>query len=610
MNLSQAKARDYGAQAAKNRLSPSGRICYVQWRFSHGWGPAMTIDTTRNDKWFDAAWFLFWLGLSSVWILTAAATIGATFDEPIDLYRAMDFWRRGSHHELLRVGSMPLPMDVASLPAYLYERATGTTIDWGQDYPLQVLYYCRAIMLVFWVMLLWYARVVGRELGGAWGGRLAVAFLACEPNFLAHACLATKDIAASAFLLPTIYFFAKHRDTVGWKRIVVPGLWFGGALLAKASAMVFVPAGMLIVEMIRLARAGEFARSDEPARPVLQGLLSRFMTPLRPFARDALKIGLLAMAVAFIYCGSDWKTESTWISWAKTLPDGPFKTSMVYLSEHLAIFNNAGVGFVKQIGHNLRGHGAYVLGVSDPRALWFYFPVAISIKMTLPILLLPLLLLAVERRALVNWACVFAAALFVYSIQCRVQIGVRLMLPWIAVGIVGLSAAAARAWQDSTGAWKKQVLVTAYSVGLVWNTYAAAMIWPHGLCYINEIYGGSENGYRIISDSNYDWGQGIPELARWLASHEHPPLDVWYFGTDPHVTQLPATRRNFHTMAKDEFLKEVSGHYLAVGATVLYGSYVPPHRDVHQLLHRMTPIARTQTFLIYDFSRAAPLAAR
>src|SRR5262249_33080004 len=115
-------------------------------------------ESNRTGKWLDAGWFLFWFSLSSVWILTAAASLGATFDEPIDLYRAMDFWRQGSHYELLRVGSMPLPMDVAALPAYIYERATGTIIDWNQDYPPRVLFYCRAIMLVFWAMLLWFAR--------------------------------------------------------------------------------------------------------------------------------------------------------------------------------------------------------------------------------------------------------------------------------------------------------------------------------------------------------------------------------------------------------------------------------------------------------------------
>jgi hypothetical protein len=577
---------------------------------THGWALSMTTAPTRHDTVFDALWFLFWLALSSSWILTAAATLGATFDEPIELYRAMDFWRHGSHHELLRVGSMPLPMDVASLPAYLYERATGTSIDWSQDYPPEVLFYCRAIMLVFWGMLLWYASVVGRELGGAWGGRLAVALLACEPNFLAHACLTTKDIAACAFLLPTLYSFAKNRHAGGWKRVIVPALWFGGSLLAKASAMVFVPFGMLIVEVIRLARAGEFASTADPARPVLQGLWTRFAHPLRPLARDAVKIGLVALAVIFIYCGSDWKTESSWVRWSHTLPDGLFKAAMVFLSENLAIFNNAGVGLVKQIGHNIRGHGSYVLGVSDPRALWYYFPVAISIKLTLPILFLPILLLAVERRSLANWACLFAIALFLYSVQCRVQIGVRLMLPWIAVGIVGLAAATARAWELSPVLWKKQLLLATCSLGLVWNTYASFAIWPHGLCFVNELWGGSEDGYRLISDSNYDWGQGLPELGRWLATHEHPPLDVWYFGTDPAMAKLPVTRKQFHKAKLNEFLSEVNGRYLAVGTTVLYGSYVPPHSDINQLLHRMKPVARTQTFMIYDFTHQAPLAAR
>lgn len=560
----------------------------------------MNPQSERRERAVDLVWLLGWLALSSWWILSAAATIGATFDEPNEIQRALDFWRRGSHHELMRVGSMPLPMDVAALPAFIYEQAMGVEIDLNRDCPMELLYWCRAIMLVFWAMLLWYAGVVGRCLGGPWAGRLAIAFLACEPNFLAHACLATKDICIAAFLLPALYSFSRGRQAGVFRRVIVPGIWFAGCLLAKASAMVFAPLGMFVIEAQRLVASGAFAPDANPG-----SWRRRWIAPLRPFIHDMLGVGILGVALTFVYCGSDWKTEPSWIAWAHQLPEGTFKTCMVYLSEHLAIFNNAGVGLVKQIGHNLRGHGAFLLGVSSPRSMWYYFPVAIAIKMTLPILLLPVVLAALSRRSLLNWACLVAGLLFLYSVQCRVQIGIRLMLPWIAVGIVGLSAAAARGIEEARGHWRCPALASICGLGLLWNVHAALAVWPHGLCYVNEFWGGSTEGYRIISDSNYDWGQGIPELRRWLLAHGKPPTNVWYFGTDPSVDQLPAVHRSYQPNDEKAFLDDVKGKYLAVGTTAVYGAYVPPDTAVNRILHRMQPAARTQTFLIYDFTDEA-----
>ena len=53
---------------------------------------------------------------------------------------------------------------------------------------------------------------------------------------------------------------------------------------------------------------------------------------------------------------------------------------MVWLSEHLRIFPNAGEGLAYQIKHNVRGHGVYLFGDWEPRAVWYYFPAALAIK--------------------------------------------------------------------------------------------------------------------------------------------------------------------------------------------------------------------------------------
>src|SRR5262245_22624622 len=147
----------------------------------------------RGRQWADGLWFLAWATVSSLWCLTAAAQIGPTFDEPLYVERGLDGWRGFSHRGLLVVGTMPLPIDVQTLPLYLWERCSGTRINARDDLGA-ILVFARAGTLLFWWLLLWYARLTGRLLAGPWAGRVAVAMLACEPNLLAHAGLATTDI--------------------------------------------------------------------------------------------------------------------------------------------------------------------------------------------------------------------------------------------------------------------------------------------------------------------------------------------------------------------------------------------------------------------------------
>src|SRR5271156_2319529 len=86
-------------------------------------------DDTGRATWRDWLWVLTCAALSSVWLMTAARQLSATFDETIYLKVGLERWRTGSFRTLKRIGTMPLPVDVCTLPLYLAERSTGRTID-------------------------------------------------------------------------------------------------------------------------------------------------------------------------------------------------------------------------------------------------------------------------------------------------------------------------------------------------------------------------------------------------------------------------------------------------------------------------------------------------
>jgi hypothetical protein len=276
--------------------------------------------SARRARIGDWLWLLFWGVVSSAWCLTASQQLGATFDEPLYLARGLEGWRSGSHAGLLRLGTMPLPIDVQTLPLYIYERATGTLLDPVTDCD-RLLPWARVGTLVFWWLLLLYGFLAGRQIGGVWGGRLAVALLACEPSLLAHASLATTDIAVSAMVLALVYHFHIGRERGWWLRIGLPALWLGAALLAKASGLVFGSIALFVIECDRLLR--QFHSRGEGWR----GLWRAFA----PFRRDAFQIVGLGLLLTFLYCGSDWQAEPTFVAWAHQLPQGRTSSAMVWL---------------------------------------------------------------------------------------------------------------------------------------------------------------------------------------------------------------------------------------------------------------------------------------
>ena len=124
---------------------------------------------------------------------------------------------------------------------------------------------------------------------------------------------------------------------------------------------------------------------------------------------------------------------------------------------------------------------------------------------------------------------------------------------------------------------------------------------------MNELWGGTRSGYIRVSDANYDWGQGLPELARWQEQHGEARLAVWYFGTDPIIDRLPIQIVPLHILPigkPEDVLPLVRGRLLAVSTTLRYGGMgmTPAYEHAKSFLSMRRPVARTTTFLIYDFT--------
>ena len=545
----------------------------------------------------DWLWLLVVGVASSAWCLTAAAQFGATFDEPLYVRAGLESWRTGSNKPLMSAGAMTLPMDVQTLPLYLGERHRGTPFDPVADLPT-LLPVARAMTLVFWWLLLAYTMRLGRTFGGPWAGRVAVTLVGFDPNFLGHAALATTDIAVVACLLALFYHYWHGLGHTWPRRVLLPGILFGVAILAKASGMVFGVQAMIVLGVCHLYQTGAFT---PPAGSTLRGKLAHIWHAGYAFRKDLACILLIGFTLVFAYTGSDWTTERTFVEWAAKLPDGPVRSVMLPVSQNLTIFPNAGEALAQQIKHNFRGHGTYLLGEWYQRATWKYFPVALSMKVPLPALVLLAAVLALRPRRLLSPPGWVALVLLAFSLNCRVQIGFRFMFTLMAMAYVAMGVAVVNGWRE--GAWAvPRWLVAAVLVGLI---STAVWVWPNGLGYINQFWGGAAEGYRHLHDSNTDWGQGLPELKAWHQANGEPPLAVWYYGTDPAIFHPPFRAVPLHcrpVTSGDDVQRLAGGGFLAVSTTLLYGEpeHTPAGGVAVRWLKSLTPASRTTHFFVYD----------
>ena len=77
---------------------------------------------------------------------------------------------------------------------------------------------------------------------------------------------------------------------------------------------------------------------------------------------------------------------------------------------------------------------------------------------------------------------------------------------------------------------KKTVIKVSSIIILTFYIISSLLIYPHYLAYFNEIAGGPDNGPKILTDSNIDWGQDVKKLKKYLVKNSIEFVCMSYFG--------------------------------------------------------------------------------
>ncbi|HVO13114.1 MAG TPA: glycosyltransferase family 39 protein [Vicinamibacteria bacterium] len=422
---------------------------------------------------------------------------------------------------------------------------------------------------------------------GPTAGVASVLLCALSPDVLAHGSLVTTDLGFALFFFLAVVSFARTLERPSVVVLLGCGLATGAAFAAKFSAPV-----LALVLVLMAAAGGLGGRRTEP------GAQTKDLTPART-AGALAAVAVLALAVVWAAYGfrHDLSPDPVARAAGRSTLEQPIASLPL---RTLAAAAEAGLlpedyvrGLLFVVTHSA-ARPTFLLGTVSDHPLPGYFLVTFLLKTPVPLLLLTAVALVrlprlAARDALFLWlpVLVYAAA----TAARGLEIGHRHLLPVYPFLFLAAGEAAARlvAWRRPAG------LVV---VGLLGGWYALSTVrtHPHHLAYFNEIAGGPANGWRLLVDSNLDWGQDLGRLARWTRENGVAHLKLSYFGSaDPGYYGLDADMLPGYTAPHPPRVTRdiVPGDVVAVSVTNLQGVYLAPEdRPLMAALRALPPAGR------------------
>lgn len=442
-------------------------------------------------------------------LFLSARTKSATYDEQYHIANGITFLRTGDprlvpeHPPLINIiAALPLLADhnlVLPLDDRSWQDVNSLRFSelllWklNPDGPL-IIALARLPIMALTLLLALIVYAWGREMYGPWAALLALTLLSFDPNILAHGCLATNDVGLTCFVALALYAFWRLLRKPGLIRAVIAGIALGLALVSKFSAIFLLPTLIVIA------------------------LADRFFNPVDEASRQKIKYAPAHFAVLIVAASfTVWAVYGFQVGTLKgyTVPARAYLRGLQDFTHLLE-----------------QGKTSFLLGSYSDTGWWYYFPVAFAVKTPLPTILLIVfsLVYAFSHR---TWRLglpllIPAVIYFGACLASPFNIGYRHLLPLLPLMFIFAGQLARINWRP--------VRRPAWIIGmaLVWLVISSLKVFPHYLAYFNELVGGPDGGYRVLIDSNLDWGQDLIGLREYMARENIESVKLSYLGTaDP-----------------------------------------------------------------------------
>jgi Dolichyl-phosphate-mannose-protein mannosyltransferase len=423
--------------------------------------------------------------------------------------------------------------------------------EWNAEQTERIVFLARLPMLALTLLLGWTVYQMARALAGQSGAALSlIVFVAC-PLYLGYGALVITDIGLCLFVVLTAWTFADLWQQPNWRKVMAFALSASAALLSKFSALLIVPSLLLFVVWMWWL-------------PFVSGRSEAREGPSRTRALFAGVAVMLVVCYGFYWLSSFSSSPSELANarlasiTSHRIPERILAFTTRFLSAHPGWEKPLQPLWLYLIGIGYLNAGlsrpVYLLGMSHGHGIWYYFPVVSFFKLApgmLGLFALLAVLMILRRRQPAPRICLVDDAnrarlrallcvLIVFTIaalRSRLNIGIRHFSVPISISIIllALLVPLSRSLFQGNSRRLSHMAIILLALSCVVTALSA---YPHYISYYNWFRLGAPR-QEIVSDSNLDWGQSLPVLARFAAEHQIRSLGVDLMTPLPPETYLP-----------------------------------------------------------------------
>lgn len=453
-----------------------------------------------------------------VWFIN---TQSLSNDEPLHIIAGLDAWRL---HRFERWNDHPpLVFLLCTLP--LLTNQTQIEIQPDAKYadaiypsPETIARAARPVIVLLGVLLgvlVWWT---ARRLFSEGAANFALALYAFSPSLIANFSITCNDGAVALIVFVTAMQMVYWRRTQSWGRTIALGLVLGALLATKFSTPVMFALALALVLVLK-PEAIAWNPKDWNWRKAIAMVVIAFFFIWGTYFFHWTKV---SVKDGFVSVTSPNRTKATTgdmhrhLNLTMYLPAGEYVEGMGRVANHLNL-----------------GHPTFFLGqVSTGKGWKSYFPVVVALKW--PPVILAIFLTAISLGLLrrikfppdLLLFSLFPGLYFLIAIFSKVDLGERHIL--LVCPFALLFAAAV--WHF---AQNNRAVLALLVVLVVVNAIDTLRYAPGYLSYFTPFVNPATS-YRLLSDSNLDWGQGLLALRHYQEQHPNETIHLAYFGTmDP-----------------------------------------------------------------------------
>ena len=529
---------------------------------------ALPMRRTSRRRWLIPAALLLTYAAQCFWFIGSQSL---TVDEPGHVAAGLAMWRHGRF--VMLNDQPPLARLIFTAPLAAF---THTQVDNLHERLFNVdpalVHWTRPPVVLLGILLglaVWFA---AREWLSEGAANFALTLFAFSPALIAHFSLATMDGSATLTIFVVVLQLARWRKNPDRKQSAQLGVALGLMLLSKFYAPPLFLIALYLVTL-RTADGEQHSRAWH--------------------WKHALAIAVLAWCVVwagyfFHVSTASVNDHNLTVHMKNRERDFVLPVNFSFPGKIIFAGGEYLDGVYNVFVHDVSGHQAMLMGKVSRTGGWksYYFYV-IALKWPLSVLVLALAgVIAIIRKRVSppqGWPFLVAipAAFFLMAIFSRIQIGDRHILPLYPFALL-LTAAA---WQSLANISWARIVLLAF---LVANAADCLRFAPDYMSYFTPLVDQTRS-YRLLTDSNTDWGQGLIALKEYEDAHPSENIHLAYFGNvDPAIygiryAELQPTDHPSGTVVVS--VSHLSGQFLADPSSYKWLLQYPPKAILNHTLY-------------------------